>query len=155
MQISQMTQIKVPKTWMHVYRYFPSSYQFISVALLCMTVIPWTVACQTSLSITNPQSLLKLMPIESVMPTNHFILCHPLFLLPSIFPSIRVFSSDSVLCNRWQKDWSFSISPSSDYSGLVSFRIDWVDLLAVQGTLRSLTLFASVYFLEWTLWEKC
>ena len=138
MQISQMTQIKVPKTWMHVYRYFPSSYQFISVALLCMTAIPWTVACQTSLSITNPQSLLKLMPIESVMPTNHFILCHPLFLLPSIFPSIRVFSSDSVLCNRWQKDWSFSISPSNVYSGLISFRMDWLALLAVQGTLKRL-----------------
>ena len=138
MQISQMTQIKVPKTWMHVYRYFPSSYQFISVALLCMTVIPWTVACQTSLSITNPQSLLKLMPIESVMPTNHFILCHPLFLLPSIFPSIRVFSDKSVLI-RWPEYWSFSfsISPSNEYSGLISFSIDWLDHLAVQGTLKS------------------
>ena len=101
---------------------------------------PWTAACQAFLSITNSQSLLRLMPIESVMPSNHLILCHPLLLLPSIFPSIRVFSNESVLCIRWPKYWSFSfnISPSSEYSGLSSFRMDWLDLLAVQGTLKSL-----------------
>ena len=93
-----------------------------------------------SLSITNSQSLLKHMSIESVMPSNHLILCHPLLLLPSIFPSIRVFSSESVLHIRWPKYWSFSfgISPSNEYSGLISFRVDWLDLLAVQGTLKSL-----------------
>ena len=97
-------------------------------------------AYQASLSITNSQSLLKLMYIESVMPSNHLILCHPLLLPPSIFPSIRVFSDDSVLRIRWPKYWSFSfsISPSNEYSGLISFRMDWLDLLAVQGTLRSL-----------------
>ena len=95
---------------------------------------------QASLSITNSRSLLKLMSIESVMPSNHLILCHPLFLLPSIFASIRVFSNESVLCMRWPKYWSFSfsISPSNEYSGLISFRMDWLDLLAVQGTLKSL-----------------
>ena len=127
---------------MHVYRYFPSSYQFISVALLCMTVIPWTVACQTSLSITNSRSLLNLMPIESVMPTNHLILCRPLLLPPSIFPSIRVFPNESAPHIRWPKYWSFSFSnsPSNEYSGLISFRIDWFDRLAVQEskTLESL-----------------
>ena len=101
---------------------------------------PWTAACQASLSITNSQSLLKLMPIESVMPSNHLILCHPLLLLDSVFPSIRVFSNKSVLLNRWSKYWSFSfsISPSIEYSGLISFRMDWLDLLVVQGTLKSL-----------------
>ena len=100
---------------------------------------PWTAACQASLSIINSRSLLKLMSIESVMPSNHLILCHPL-LLPSIFPSIRVFSSESVLCIRWLNYWSlsFTISPSSVYSGLISFRIDWLDLLAIQRTLKSL-----------------
>ena len=101
---------------------------------------PWqTAACQASLSINNSQSLLKLMSVESVMPSNHVILCHPL-LWPSIFPSIRVFSNESVLRIRWPKYWSFScsISPSNDYSGLISFRMDWLDLLAVQGTLKSL-----------------
>ena len=83
------------------------------------------------------QSLLKPLSIKSVMPSNHLILCRPLLLLPSIFPSIRVFSNESVLCIRWQKYWSFSISPSNEYSGLISFRIDWFDLLAVQGTLKS------------------
>ena len=98
---------------------------------------PWTVAHQASLSITNSHSLLKLMSIESVMPSNHFILCHPLLLLSSIFPSIRVFSKESVLCIRWPKYWSFSfsISPSNEYLGLISLRIDWLHLLAVQGTL--------------------
>ena len=100
----------------------------------------WTGACQASLSITSTQNSLKLMSIESVMPYNHFILCHPLLLLPSIFPNIRVFSNESVLRIRWPKYWSFSfgISPSNEYSGLISFRMDWLDLLAVQGTLESL-----------------
>ena len=101
---------------------------------------PWTAARQASLSIANSWSLLKLMPIDSVMPSSHLILCHPLLLLPSIFPSVRVFSSESVLCTRWPKYWSFSfsISPSNGYLGLISFRMDWLDLLAVQGTLKSL-----------------
>ena len=101
---------------------------------------PWTAAYQASLSITNRQSLLKLMSIESVITSNHLILCHPLLLLPSIFPSIRIFSSESVLHIRWPKSWSlsFSISPSNEYSRLNSFRIDWFDLFAVQGTLKSL-----------------
>ena len=100
---------------------------------------PWTAARQASPSITNPQSLLKLMSIMSVMSSNHLILCHPL-LLPSIFPSIRVFANESVLCIRWPKYWcfSFSISPSNEYSELISFRMDWLDLLAVQRTLKSL-----------------
>ena len=101
---------------------------------------PWTAARQTSLSTTSSLSLRKLTSIESVMPSNHLIVCHPLLLLPSIFPSIRVSSSESVLCISWPKYWSFnfSISFSNEYSGLISFRIDWFDLLAVQGTLRSL-----------------
>ena len=103
-------------------------------------VTPWTAECQASLSITNSQSFLKLMSIDSMMPSNHLILCHPLLLLPSIFPSIRVFSNESVLPIRWPEYWSFSfsISPSKEYSGLISFRIDWLNLLAVQGTLKSL-----------------
>ena len=101
---------------------------------------PWTAAHQASLSIANYWSLLKLMSIESVMPFNHLILCRPLLLLPSIFPSIKVFSNESVLHIRWPKYWSFgfSISPSNEHSGLISFRMDWLDLLAVQGTLKSL-----------------
>ena len=104
------------------------------------SVTPWTAACQVSLSITNSQSLLKLMSIESVMPSKHLILCCPLLLPPSIFPSIRIFSNESILHIRWPKYWSFSfnISPSNEYSGLISFRSDWLDLLAVQGTLKSL-----------------
>ena len=99
----------------------------------------WTAACQASLSITNSQSLPKLMAIESVMPSSHLILCHPLALLPSIFPSIRLFLNESALCVRWPKYWSFSfISPSNEHSGLISFRMDWLDLLAVRGTLKSL-----------------
>ena len=99
---------------------------------------PWIAAHQASLSITNSQSLLKLISIESVMLSNHFILCRPFLLLPSIFPSIRVFSNESVLHIRWPKYWSFSISPSNEYSGLISFTIDWLDLHVVQGTLKSL-----------------
>ena len=119
---------------------FISSIQFSCSVLSNSFVTPWTAVCQASLSITNSQSFLKLLSIESVMPSNHLILCCPLFLLPSIFPSIRVFSSESVLHIRWSKYWSFSfsISPSNEYSGLISFRIDWLDLLAVQGTLKSL-----------------
>ena len=98
----------------------------------------WTTACQASLSITNSRRLLKLMSIELVMPSNHLILHHPLLLLPLIFLSIRVFSNESVLCIRWPEYWSFSISPFHKYSGLISFRIDWFDLLAGQGTLKSL-----------------
>ena len=118
-------------------------FQFSSVQLLShvwLFVTPWISARQVSLSITNTQSLLKLMPIESVMPSNHLILCCPLLLLPSIFPSIRIFSSESVLHIRWPKFWSFcfSISPSNEHPGLISFRMDWLDLLAVQGTLKSL-----------------
>ena len=101
-------------------------------------VTPWTGAHQASLSITISQILLKLMCTESVMPSNLLILCHPLLLLHSVFPSIRVFSNQSALCIRWPKYWSFSISPSNEYSGLISFRIDWFDLLAVQGTHKSL-----------------
>ena len=99
-----------------------------------------TAACQASLFITNSRSLFKLMSIKSVMPSNHLILCHPLLLLPSIFPSIRVFSSESILHIMWPKYWSFSfsISSSNEYSGLISFRMDWLDILAIQGTLKSL-----------------
>ena len=116
-----------------------SSVQFSS-SVMSDSATPWTVARQASLSITNSWSLLKLMSIELEMPSNHLILCHLLFLLSSIFPSIRVFSNESVLCIRWPKYWSFSfsISPSNEYSGLISFRMDWLDLLAVQGTLKSL-----------------
>ena len=111
-----------------------------SVTQSCPTATPWTAACQASLSIANSQSLLKLMSIESMMPSSHLSLCCPLLLPPSIFPSIRVFSNESVLRNRWPEYWSFtfSISPCNEYSGLISFRMDWLDLLAVQGTLKSL-----------------
>ena len=103
-------------------------------------MISWTAACQASLSFAISWGLLKLMSIESMMPFNHLILCRPLLILPSIFPSIKVFSNESVLHTRWPKYWnfSFSISPSNEYSGLISFRIDWFDLLVVQGTLKSL-----------------
>ena len=103
-------------------------------------VTPWTAACQASLSITNSWSSLKFMSIKLLMPSSHLIFSHPLLLLPSIFPSIRVFSSESVLCIRWPKYWSFSfnISPSNEYSELISFRIGWLDLLIAQGTLKSL-----------------
>ena len=116
--------------------------QFSSVqSLSCVPLFetPWTAAHQASVSITNSWSLLKLMYIESVMPSNHLILCCPLLLLPSVFPSIRVFSNVSVLCIRWLKYWpfSFNISPSNEHPGLISFRMNWLDLLAVQGTLSS------------------
>ena len=118
-----------------------ASVQLSSVAQSCLTLCdPWTAACQASLSITNSRSLLKLMSTKSVMPSNHFIPCHPLLLPLSIFPSIRLFSNESVLRIRWPKYWSFSfnIIPSNEYSELISFRMDWLDLLAVQGTLKSL-----------------
>ena len=119
-----------------------STYQFSLVQSLSrvqLFVTPWTAASQASMSITNSWSLLKLMSIELVMPSNHLILCHPLLLPPLIIPSIRVFSTESVLQIRWPKYWgfSFSISPSNEYSGLTCFRMDWLDLLAVQGTLKS------------------
>ena len=114
------------------------SVQF-SRSVMSDSATPWTAACQASLSITNFRTLVKLMSIKSVMPSNHLTLCRPL-LLPSIFPSIRVFSKESVLPIKWPKDWSFSfnISSSNEYSGMISFRMDWLDLLAVQGTLKSL-----------------
>ena len=119
------------------------SVQFSSVqSLSCVRLFatPWTTASQASLFITNSQSLPKLMSIESVMPSNHIILCRPLVLLPSIFPNIRVFSNESALCIRWPKYWSFSfnLSPFNEHPGLISFRMDWLDPLAVKGTLKSL-----------------
>ena len=127
--------------WSYVLGRLTNSLLFSSVqsfSCVQLFVTPWTAARQASLSITNSWSLLKLMSIKSVMPPNHLILCRPL-LPPSIFTSIRVFSSELLLCIRWPKYWSFSfnISPSNEYSGLISFRIDWLDLLAVQGTLKS------------------
>ena len=114
--------------------------QFSSLILVQLFVNPWAAVHQASLSITHSQSLFKLMSVESVIPSNHLILCRPLLLLPSVFSSIRVFSNESVLHIRWPKYWSFSfsISPSNEYSGLISFMIDWSDHLAVQGTLKSL-----------------
>ena len=122
------------------YIYIYISIHIVVQSLSCVQffVTPWTAACQASLSYISSQSLLKLMSIESVMPSNHLILCHPLLLLPSVFSSIRVFSNESALGIRWPKYWSFIFSPSNEYSGLISFRIDWFDLLAVRGTLRSL-----------------
>ena len=119
---------------------FPVAVFVQSLNLVRLFATSWAVAHQASLSFTISLTLLKLMSIESVMPSSHLILCHPLILLPSIFPRIRVFSSESVLVIRWSKYWSFrfNISPSNEHSGLISFRIDWFDLLAVQGTLKSL-----------------
>ena len=127
-------------TFIHLYS--ENTRKVFAVQLLScvrLFVTPWTAAHQASLSITNSRSLLKLMSIELVMPSNHLILCHPLLLLPSIFPSISVFSNESALRIRWPKYWSFSfnISPSNEYLGLISIRMDWLDLLAVQGTLKS------------------
>ena len=141
--------------------------QFSSVQSLShvwLFVTPWTAARQVSLSITNSRCLLKLMSVESVMQSKYLILCWPLLLLPSIFPSIRVFSNESVLCIRWPKYWSFSfiISPSNEYSGLISFRMDWLDLLVVEGTLKSLLqhhsskasiLWCSAFFIVSLCWE--
>ena len=137
-----------------------SSVQSLSRVRLFAT--PWTAACQASLSITNSQSLLKLISIESVMPSNHLIFCCPLLLSPSIFPRIRVFSNESALSIRWPKYWSFSfnISPSNEHSGLISFRMVWLDLLAVQGILKSLlqhhsskasSFWSSAFFMEKTV----
>ena len=115
-----------------------SSVQFLSHVRLFVT--PWTATCKASLSITSSQSLLKIMSTESVLPSNHLILCRPLLLQPSIFPSVRFFPNESVLCIRWPNNWSFSfsISPSDEYSGPISFTVEWLYLLAVQGTLQSL-----------------
>ena len=130
-----------PKTWGE-FSTFPTIVLRSVQSLTCVQlfVTPWTAARQASLSIANSRSLLKLMSIESVMPSSHLILCRPLLLLPSIFPSIRVFSNESAPHIRWPTYWSFSfnISPSSEYLGLISFRMDWLALLAVQGTLMSL-----------------
>ena len=119
---------------------FPTFSSVQSLSRVHLFVTPWTAACQASLSISNSQSLFKLMSIESLMPSNHLILCHHRLLLPSFFPRNRVFSNESVLHIRWPDYWSFSfnISPSKEYSGLISIRIDWFDLLALQGTLQSL-----------------
>ena len=127
----------------YIFNYFLTMHQFSSVQSLSrvrLFATPWSAACQASLSITNPRSPPKPMSIELVMPSNHLILCHPLLLLPSIFPSVRVFSNESALRIRWPKYWSFSfnISSSNEHPGLISFRMDWLDLLAVQGTLKSL-----------------
>ena len=133
--------------------------QFSSVQLLSrvrLFATPWTAAHQASLSITNSRSPPKPISIESVMPSNHLILCRPLLLLPSIFPSIRVFSKESVLCIRWPKNWSFSfsISPSNEYSGLISFRMDWLDLLAVQGVFSRVFSNTTVLSLRLSLFIK-
>ena len=129
--VNIQTMLRTPTTQ------FSSVYSLSHVQLFAT---PWTTACHASLTITNFWSLLKLMSIKSVMPSNHLILCRLFLLLPSIFPSTRVFSNESFLHNRWPKYWSFSfsISPSHEYSGLISFRMDWLDLLSVQGTLKSL-----------------
>ena len=129
--------------WMSSHSSIPNQFSWIQFSHSVMSdsfVTQWTAARQASLSITNSWSLLKLMSIQSVMPSNHLILCHPLLLPPSIFPSIRVFSNESVLHIRWPEygSFSFSISPSNEYSGMISFRIDWFDLLAVQGALKNL-----------------
>ena len=129
------------KTKQYIAKYSPPNFSSVqSLSRVQLFATPWTAAHQASLSITNSWSLLKLMPIELVMPSNHLILCHPLLLLPSTFPSIRVFSNESVLRIRWPKYWSFSfsISSSNEYLGVISFRMNWLDLLAVQGTLKSI-----------------
>ena len=120
----------------HHYREWFTSVQSLSHVWLFVT--PWTMACQPSQCFTISWSLLKLTSIESVMLSSHLILCHPLFLVPSIFPRIRVFSNESAVCIRWPRYWSFSIHPSNEYSGLISSKIDWFDLLAVKGTLKTL-----------------
>ena len=137
--ITLPTKVRLVKAMVFIIvKFQSSSVQSLSHVQLFVTL--WTAALQASLSITNSQSPPKLMSIESVMPSSHLILCQPLLLLPSIFPSIRVFSKKTVLCIKWPKYWSFSfnISLSNEYSGWISFRMDWLDLLAVQGTLKSL-----------------
>ena len=138
---NNMNQLSFP-CWASLHPAISSlSVQFSSVhsfSRVWLFATPWTAARQASLSITNSWSLLKLMSIELVMPSKHLILCCPLFLLPSILPSIGVFLSESVLCIMWPKYWSFSFSPTHEYSGLISVRMDWLDLLAVQGPLKSL-----------------
>ena len=135
----QATELSPTPHWTPI-KYHPVLVPVQLLSRVWLFVTPWTAAHQASLSITNSQSSPKLMSIESMTPSNHLILCHPPILLPSIFPSIRVFSNKSVLCIRWPKylSFSFSISPSNEYSGLISFRIDWLDFLAVQRTLKSL-----------------
>ena len=138
---------QIGKDIYHIISFIYGSYQAVqSLSCVWLFATPWTAARQASLPITNSQSLIKLMPIEFVMPSNHLIFCHSLILLPSIFSSIRVFSNESLLHLRWPKYWSFtfSISPSNEYSGQISFRIDWLDLLAVQGTLKSLLQYRSL-----------
>ena len=156
-----------PRNSAHERREFHLGYTFLAVGCfqplsrVWLFVTPWTTAHQASLSFSNSWRLLTLMSIELVMPSNHLILCRPLLLLPSVFPSIRVFSSESVLHIRWPKYWnfSFSISPSNEYSRLISFRMDWFDLLAVQGTLKSLVQHhsskASVLWCFWWLPTDC
>ena len=131
---------QLPTSYLILYMVVYVSQSVQSLSRVRLFATPWIAACQASLSITNSWGLLKLTSIESVIPSNHLILCHPLFLLPSILPSLRVFSNESVLHIRWPNycSFSFSISPSNEHSGLISFRIDWLDLLAVQGTLNSL-----------------
>ena len=143
--MNMYSKYDIPRQDLHIHgiSHCYSSVQFSSVQSLSRVrpfATPWTAARQASLSITNSGSLPKLMSIELVMPSNHLILCHPLLLPPSIFPSNRVFSNESALCNRWPMYWSFSfsISPSSEHSGLISFRMDWLELLAVWGALKSL-----------------
>ena len=135
--------------WMG-YLWLPTLSSVQSLSCVQLFVTPWTAALQASLSITNSQSLLKLMPIESVMPSNHLILCHPL-LLPLVFPSIGVFSNEWALWIRWLKDWSFSfnISPSNEYSGLISFRMDWLDLPVVQGPFESYSELLGAKLSQW------
>ena len=132
-----LKSLLIPTKSAHLDASYTHQFSSVQVSHIQLFVTPWTATCQASLSITN--SLLKLVSIKSVMPSNHLILCHPLLLPPLIFPSIRVFSNESALCIRWPEHWSFSfsINPSNEYSGLISFRIDWFDLLAVQGTLKS------------------
>ena len=140
---------------------FPSALLLFSRSVMSNSLqTPWTTVCQVSLSFTISWSLLKLMSIESAIPSNHLVFCHPLLLLPSIFPSIRVFSNELALYIRWPKYWSFSfsVSPSNEHSGLISIRIDWFDLLAVQGTLKSLlqrhSSKASILLVQPSLWLK-
>ena len=143
MDCSTQASLSITNSWSLLKLMSIESVQFYSVQSLSpvlLFVTTWTAACQAYLSITNSQSLLKLMSIELAMPSNHLILCCPLLLLPPIPPSIRVFSSEAVLCIKWPEFWSFSfsISPSNEHPGLISFRMDWLDLLTVQGTLKSL-----------------